>query len=729
MTEYTHETFISSFTWRYGSDEMRRLWSEVHKRRLWRRIWVALATVQAEAGLVSPEQVADLAAHQDEVDWERAQEIEAELRHDLMAEVRAFAEQCPVGGGIIHLGATSMDVEDNADALRLRDSLRLVRQRLVAVLQALSERIEQEADTVMMAYTHLQPAEPTTLGYRLAQYAQDFLEDLRSLDAVLLVVRGKGFKGAVGTSASYAHLLEGSALSPQQMEERAMARLGLAAYPVTTQTYPRKLDFQALSVLAGIAQSAYKFALDLRLLQSPVFGELAEPFGKSQVGSSAMPFKRNPITSESICSLARYVAELPRAAWDNAAHSALERTLDDSANRRVVLPEGFLAVDDILIRLERVIRGLRVGREAIQAKLETYGPFAATEPLLMALAKAGADRQEMHERIRQASMTAWAAIQRGEANPLADLLAVDPRVLSYLDAARVRGVLEQGAGVGDAPARCRALAQRIRLEVAGESMTKKGDGNMTVFGRKLAEGKTKIIYAHPDDPKLIYMVHKDGLSAGDGARRNTLPGKGKVACRTTSNVYALLEWEGVTTHYLDRVEENVNLVKACTMIPLEVVMRRIATGSYIRRNPEVAEGTRFDPVLVEIFLKDDALHDPLIGDDEIVARGIATQADVDHMRETGRRVFDILERAWAKLDVTLVDCKIEFGRTKGDGQLVVADVIDNDSWRIWPAGDKSRMLDKQIYRNMPEVTDERLAALLAKYVQVADLTDAFLKAG
>lgn len=248
---------------------------------------------------------------------------------------------------------------------------------------------------------------------------------------------------------------------------------------------------------------------------------------------------------------------------------------------------------------------------------------------------------------------------------------------------------------------------------------------MTKYGAKLAEGKTKIIYAHPADPTLIYMVHKDGLTAGDGARRNTLPGKGKIACRTTSNVFALLEREGVATHYLDRVEENVNVVKGCAMIPLEVVMRRIATGSYIRRNPQVAEGTRFDPVLVETFLKDDARHDPLIDDAGIVAQGLATQAEVDYLREAGRRVFGILERAWAKLGVTLVDCKIEFGRTQADGQLVVADVIDNDSWRLWPAGDKSRMLDKQIYRNMTEVTDERLAALLAKYAQVADLTDQF----
>jgi adenylosuccinate lyase len=465
-TRYSHETFLSPFSWRYGSEPMRRVWSEVHKRQLWRRIWVALAEVQAEAGMVTPEQVADLRAHQDEVNWERAQELEETLRHDLMAELRAYAEQCPVGGAIIHLGATSMDVEDNADALRLRDSLALVRERLTALLEALVERIEAEADTVMMAYTHIQPAEPTTLGYRLSLYAQDFYEDLLTLDEVAARVRGKGFKGAVGTAASYTHLLEGTGMTAAEMERRVMARLGLEAYPVTNQTYPRKMDYQVLSALAGIAQSAYKLALDVRLLQSPVFGEMAEPFGRQQVGSSAMPFKRNPVNSESICSLARYVAELPRTAWDNAAHSALERTLDDSANRRTVLPEAFLAVDDILGRLRRIVSGLRVGREAIQRNLDTYGPFAATEPLLMSLARAGASRQDMHERIREASMAAWAAVQRGEANPLVDLLAADEEILRYMPAGQVREIMAEGAGVGDAPARSRDMARMIRTALA-----------------------------------------------------------------------------------------------------------------------------------------------------------------------------------------------------------------------------------------------------------------------
>jgi len=462
MSEYSHETYLSPFTWRYGSAEMRRLWSEAGKRRLWRHIWVALARVQCKAGLVTPQQVADLEAHEEDVDWDRAQEIERDLRHDLMAEVRTFAEQCPLGGAIIHLGATSMDVEDNADAMRLRDALGLVRDRLGAVLASFAARIEEEAETPVMAYTHLQPAEPTTLGYRLSQYAQDFLADMEAVERVSAGIRGKGFKGAVGTSASYVALLEGTGMTPRDMEAAVMDRLGLKAFPVSTQTYPRKMDYQILSVLAGVGQSAYKFALDVRLLQSPLFGELAEPFGRRQVGSSAMPFKRNPVTSESICSLARYMAGLPRVAWDNAAHSALERTLDDSANRRSALPEAFLAVDEILGRVGRIVDGLRIGREAIKRNLSNYGPFAATEPLLMALVKAGADRQAMHESIRNCSMEAWAAVQSGEANPLVDLLASDRGIRRHLSPEQIRVLVGAGAGVGDAPERSRAMARTIR---------------------------------------------------------------------------------------------------------------------------------------------------------------------------------------------------------------------------------------------------------------------------
>ncbi|MGC9358932.1 MAG: phosphoribosylaminoimidazolesuccinocarboxamide synthase [Anaerolineae bacterium] len=241
------------------------------------------------------------------------------------------------------------------------------------------------------------------------------------------------------------------------------------------------------------------------------------------------------------------------------------------------------------------------------------------------------------------------------------------------------------------------------------------------FGPKLAEGKTKVIYAHPGDPALVYMTHKDNLSAGDGARRNVLPGKGAAACETTSNVFEVLNGAGIATHYVDKVGDVVNIVRRCEMIPLEVVMRRVATGSYIRRHPEVEEGTRFDPVLVEFFYKDDEAHDPLVTDKQIAEMDVATPAEIEAMRSVGREVFEVLEAKWAEQDVVLVDCKIEFGRTD-EGALLVADVIDNDSWRIWPGGDRSRMLDKQVYREMPEVTDERLADLLTKYLQVAELT-------
>ncbi len=462
---FDHETYLSPFTWRYGSEEMRRIWSEAHRRRLLRRVWVALARAQAEMGLVTPEQVADLERHQDEIDIARAEQIEAEIHHDLMAELRTFAEQCPIGGPILHLGATSQDILDNADALRLREALALIRQRLADLLTALADRIEETADLVCMGYTHLQPAEPTTVGYRLAQYAQDLLADLEAVERLQATLRGKGFKGAVGTSASYAQLLQPLGRTPAEMERRAMEFLGLEAYPVTTQVCPRRQDWEVLNALAGIAQSSHRFAMDLRLLQSPAVGEWSEPFGRAQVGSSAMPFKRNPIQAENICSLARYVAALPAVAWENAAGSLLERTLDDSANRRVILPNAFLAADEMLRRALRLVRGLVLDRTAMARNLSVYGTFAATERLLMELVRAGADRQEMHEVLRVHSMTAWESIRRGEPNPLADLLAADPHLTAYFPPERIRSLLDASGYVGDAPERARSLAEEIRRRI------------------------------------------------------------------------------------------------------------------------------------------------------------------------------------------------------------------------------------------------------------------------
>ena len=459
---FSHETYLSPFTWRYGSDQMRRIWSEAYKRQLWRKIWVALAQAQHEAGLVTAEQVADLRAHWRDIDIARAHEIDTETRHDLMAEIKAYAEQCAVGGRIIHLGATSMDVEDNADALRLRESLRLVRRSLCQLLGELVRQIETYADQPCMAFTHIQPAEPTTVGYRLAQYGQDLLMDYAELDRVCKRIRGKGIKGAVGTSASYGALLAGTGMSAAKLEARVMVLLDLEPFSVATQTYPRKQDWLVLNALAGLAGSLYKLAFDLRLLQSPPIGEWSEPFGEKQVGSSAMPFKRNPIAAENIDSLARYVAALPRVAWDNAAHSLLERTLDDSGNRREVLPSAFLAVDRLLSAARRILKDLRVYDRAIARNLAVYGVFAATERVLMELARHGADRQEMHHVIREHALAAWEQVQSGEENPLPVLLSTDPRILEYLSAERVRACMDARSYVGDAPRRAKALATELR---------------------------------------------------------------------------------------------------------------------------------------------------------------------------------------------------------------------------------------------------------------------------
>ncbi len=467
MPEPLSEGYVSPLSWRYGSEPMRQLWSEAHKRRLWRRIWVALATAQQDAGLTRPEQVEDLRAHQNAINLERASEIEASIRHDLMAEIRTYAEQCPVGGGIIHLGATSMDIEDNADVLRIRDSLDLIERKLAALLRVIAERIDREADHVCMAFTHLQPAEPTTVGYRLAQYGQDLLEAWETVRAARANLRGKGFKGAVGTSASYTQLLEGTGMTAQQLEAQIMAALGLNSFLVATQTAPRRQEWDVLNALAGLAMTIYRVAFDLRLLQSPVFGEWSEPFGAHQVGSSAMPFKRNPIDAENLDSLARYLAALPRVAWDNAAHHLLERTLDDSGNRRLILPEAFLTADDLLIRATRILADLRVNDFAIQRQLKTYGVFAATERVLMEAARSGGDRQALHEIIREHSLTAWAHIQRGEPNPLAETLSSDPRLTALLPGDRIRELLQAETYVGDAPERARRLAALIRQTLDG----------------------------------------------------------------------------------------------------------------------------------------------------------------------------------------------------------------------------------------------------------------------
>ena len=447
--DFGFDTFISPLTWRYGSSEMKEIWSERNKRLILRRVWVALAKVQNKAGLVSDAQLADLQAHSEDVDIERALEIEATIHHDLMAEIKTYAEQCKVGGGIIHLGATSMDVLDNADAIRLKEAIRLILARTKELRNTFASQAMRYKNLPCMAFTHIQSAEVTTVGYRLALVVQDLDECIRELEG--LDIRGKGMKGAVGTRASYKCLLDGTGLSSEEMDKAVMDELGLTAYEGATQVYPRMQDLRVMHVLDSLSCALAKFALDFRMLQSTAIGEWSEPFGKSQVGSSAMPFKRNPINCEKIDSLCRYVHSLVPGSWDNASLSILERTLDDSANRRLFLPQAFLALDEVLSTAQKVVSGMNVHEAAIRRNLESYGVFAATERLLMELGRRGADRQAMHEVIRNQSLKAWADVQEGKANPLKNLLSADPEILRYMNADEILRCLDASDYYGDAP--------------------------------------------------------------------------------------------------------------------------------------------------------------------------------------------------------------------------------------------------------------------------------------
>ena len=456
-------SYQSPFSWRYGSDEMRKIWSVHNTRLLWRKIWVSLAEVQVEYGLVSSEQAASLRTTADEVDLSLSMEMESQLQHDLMAELKVFAGQCPDAGGILHLGATSMDVKDNAGVLQQKSALKLILQRSNEILTVLSRLILEWADTPIIGFTHLQPAEPTTLGYRLAQPAQDLLKYHQELIRFVDGIKAKGFTGAVGTSASFSVLLGKENLP--EFQDKISRKLKLDFYRVVNQTYPRVQDYQLLSLLAGQGAVLYKLAFDLRLLQSPVLGELAEPFGKNQVGSSAMPFKQNPIKSEKINSLGRILAQMPRTAWDNAAHSLLERTLDDSANRRIVLPEAFLCADEMLVTMTDILSGLQVNEGAIQKNLAEYGPFAATETVLMLLSKKGADRQDMHHRLREHSLQAWAAVRKGDPNPLPDLIAGDSIFLEYLSTDEIHEAMNGNEYLGDAAERAKVFTDQIKTQL------------------------------------------------------------------------------------------------------------------------------------------------------------------------------------------------------------------------------------------------------------------------
>lgn len=469
--EYSHDTYISPLTWRYGSDEMKTIFSEVHKRKLLRRVWIALARAESKAGIVTEEQVRELESHKDDIDINRATEIENEIHHDLMAEIRTYAEQCPKAGGIIHLGATSMDALDNADAVRFKEALQLVAVRLADLIDVLAKRASEMKSVPTMAFTHIQPAEITTIGYRLSQTLQDLSDDADDLIGTIASIKGKGMKGAVGTAASYKVLLDGTGVSARELEKMVMDELGIKPFEAATQVYTRKQDLRIISALSSIAASLHRFSLDMRILQSPPIGEVSEPFGKKQVGSSAMPFKRNPINNEKICSLSRIVESAYQSAWNNASLMILERTLDDSANRRIFIPEAFIALDEMLITAKRIVSGMNFHSEATRRLMDNYGIFASTERLLMELGRRGADRQAMHETIREESLKAWALVQVGKDNPLKDNLASDEEVLKYLSKEEVLKLLDASDYIGDSVERAEAMieraeAQSIRLKSA-----------------------------------------------------------------------------------------------------------------------------------------------------------------------------------------------------------------------------------------------------------------------
>lgn len=421
-----HERYENPLITRYASPEMGRLWGDQRKFSTWRRCWIALAESQQELGLdISDEQLNELRAHVDDIDFAAAARYERALRHDVMAHVHAYGDVCPAARKIIHWGATSCFVTDNTDLLLLREGLQMVARRLAAVIDRLARFASAHRDLACLGFTHLQPAQPTTVGKRACLWAYDLVLDLHEVEHRIEGLKARGTKGTTGTQASFLALFDGDHARVRKLEEVVARRIGFeATYAVTGQTYSRKVDSQILDVLSGISQSAHKAATDLRLLASRK--EVEEPFEADQIGSSAMPYKRNPMRAERVCSLARFVMSLQSSAAATAATQWMERTLDDSANRRLILPQAFLAVDAILILYQNVAAGLVTYPHVIAQHLREELPFMATENILMAATARGGDRQDLHERIRQHAQAAGNAVKQGAPNDLLARLEADP---------------------------------------------------------------------------------------------------------------------------------------------------------------------------------------------------------------------------------------------------------------------------------------------------------------
>ena len=421
------DRYVSPLSERYASKEMQYIFSPDMKFRTWRKLWIALAETERELGLnITQEQIDEMKAHADDINYDVAKERERQVRHDVMSHVYAFGVQCPKAKGIIHLGATSCYVGDNTDIIVMTEALKLVRKKLVNVIAELSKFAAQYKDQPTLAFTHLQPAQPTTVGKRATLWTQEFLMDLEDLEYVLSTMKLLGSKGTTGTQASFLELFDGDQETIDKIDPMIAEKMGFkSCYPVSGQTYSRKVDTRVLNILAGIAASAHKMSNDIRLLQH--LKEVEEPFEKSQIGSSAMAYKRNPMRSERIASLSRYVMIDALNPAITSATQWFERTLDDSANKRLSVPEGFLAIDGILDLCLNVVDGLVVYPKVIEKRLMSELPFMATENIMMDAVKAGGDRQELHERIRELSMEAGKNVKvEGKENNLLELIAADP---------------------------------------------------------------------------------------------------------------------------------------------------------------------------------------------------------------------------------------------------------------------------------------------------------------
>ena len=456
----SYDRYVSPLSERYASKEMQYVFSPDKKFKTWRRLWIALAETEKELGLsITQEQIDELKAHAEDINYEVAKEREKVVRHDVMSHVYAYGQQCPKAKGIIHLGATSCYVGDNTDIIVMSEALEIVRKKLINVIAELAKFADNYKNQPTLAFTHFQPAQPTTVGKRATLWMQEFLMDLQDLEYVKSTLKLLGSKGTTGTQASFLELFDGDQEKIDQIDPMIAKKLGFeACYPVSGQTYSRKVDTRVLNVLAGIAASAHKFSNDIRLLQH--LKEVEEPFEKTQIGSSAMAYKRNPMRSERIASLSRYVMIDALNPEITSATQWFERTLDDSANKRLSVPEGFLAIDGILDLCLNVVDGLVVYPKVIEKRLMSELPFMATENIMMDAVKAGGDRQELHERIRELSMEAGRNVkEKGLDNNLLDLIAADPAF--GLNEEELKKTMDPAKYVGRAPLQVENFLKKV----------------------------------------------------------------------------------------------------------------------------------------------------------------------------------------------------------------------------------------------------------------------------